>query len=115
MADKQTREELKQLLDAARLEIGVAMRRVDEGTDADLLAIAGAAVPLAAFVDFNKGCGSLRKDLVENLAAFVDFNQGCGGAAALDRTGVAGAFVDFNQGCGSLTRTTDVIRRLSRG
>ncbi|MFV0524939.1 MAG: hypothetical protein ACK5RL_10595 [Acidimicrobiales bacterium] len=114
MADKQTREELKQLLDAARLEIGVAMRRVDEGTDADLLAIAGAAVPLAAFVDFNSGCGSLRKDLKENLVAFVDFNSGCGGAA-LGEIGTASAFVDFNDGCGSLTRTTSVIRRLSRG
>ncbi len=110
------RDELKRVLDSARMEIAVAMKRVDEADDKELLAIAGATHSLAAFVDFNGNCSAQRDELQSQLAAFVDFNGSCAGQGEIGVDAIekakAAAFVDFNGSCGSLRATNDVIRRL---
>jgi hypothetical protein len=45
------------VLEAARAEIDKAVARVDKADATHLAALAGAAHQLAAFVDFNSGCG----------------------------------------------------------
>ena len=111
MADENTKTELKSILDEARLEIAVAMQRIDSAGDVELASLAGAAQNLAAFVDFNSGCGGQREAVRSQLTAFVDFNDGCGGAAAT-RPDLSAAFVDFNSGCGSVQRASNVLRSI---
>lgn len=52
--DKQS---LKKSLDAAKVQIDNAMRRVDTASPEELHEIKGLAHVAAAFVDFNSGCG----------------------------------------------------------
>ena len=82
MPNQDVRNELKEILRAAQLEVSIAVSRIDKADEVELASLAGAAHNLAAFVDFNSGCGSERAALESNPAAFVDFNDGCGGSVA---------------------------------
>lgn len=56
MSDEE-RKNLKSVLEAAKLEIERTVSRVDTLEGHELSALKGAAHSLAAFVDFNSGCG----------------------------------------------------------
>jgi hypothetical protein len=51
------RSHIKAALEAAKIELGNAIARVDSANEVQLAQLRGAAHLASAFVDFNSGCG----------------------------------------------------------
>jgi len=53
----QSKEDMKKLLQDARLEIDKSLKRVDNADASELQDMKDKSASVAAFFDFNKGCG----------------------------------------------------------
>lgn len=65
------RANIKAALEAAKVELGHAINRVDKANQAQLAELRGAARLTSAFVDFNTGCGKsavTSQELMSRLA-----------------------------------------------
>jgi len=56
-AKPQTKEDMKKLLEGAKLEIDKSLKRVNKADETDLKDMTKKSASIAAFFDFNKGCG----------------------------------------------------------
>jgi hypothetical protein len=55
-AKPKSKQELKALLERAKLEIDKMSKRVDSASDEELAEIRGTAIPMASWFDANAGC-----------------------------------------------------------